>query len=214
MKKIFLSAIIAAFLTSCSHTTSKDTEESAPKNYNKTDTIKYPYKARNSSDLVLSSHPEYVQKILTVWKMYETNQVDKMRPYFADTVTYDDAKGNHYNGTAETMLEMAQKEIDKLDSLRFDISMWESVHSNDKNEDWVNIWSAERTYPKNGKPDTTLICEKWMIKDGKINYFNQYSQKLPKLKQAKEKHSEAKAEKETPGKEKKSRVKKKRRGNK
>jgi hypothetical protein len=49
--------------------------------------------------------------------------------------------------------------------------MWESVRSNDKNEDWLNIWCKERNYPKVGKPDTAQMYEKWMLKDGRIYYF-------------------------------------------
>lgn len=60
-----------------------------------------------------------------------------MKPYYADTVTQDDANGNHFHGTTEEPLELAKKEMEKSESLRFDIGMWESVHSNDKNEDLV-----------------------------------------------------------------------------
>src|SRR4030081_1973208 len=112
--------------------------------------------------------------------MFENKQIDAMKPYYADSVTYDDASGNHYYGPAEGLLAIAKNEMQKLDSLRFDISMWESVHSNDKNEDWVNIWSTERSYPKMGKADTVLMFEKWMLRDGRVYYFNQYKAKLPK----------------------------------
>jgi hypothetical protein len=157
-------------------------ESKSPVNNNSIpmDTITYPFKALYSSDLVVPSHPEYAQKVLTVWKMYEKKQMDSMKPFYADTVTYDDANGNHFHGPAEGLLEIAKKEMDKLDSLRFDISMWESVHANDKNEDWVNIWCKERSYPKIGRPDTVSMFEKWMIKDGRVYYFNQYIAKLPK----------------------------------
>jgi len=103
-----------------------------------------------------------------------------MKPFYADTVTYDDASGNHYHGPAEGLLAIAKKEMDKLDSLRFDIDMWESVHSNDKNEDWVNIWCRERDYPIAGKPDTVVMYERWMMKDGRVYAFNQLTGKMPK----------------------------------
>ena len=45
----------------------------------------------------------------------------------------------------------------------------------DKNEDWVNIWSRERRYPKShGKADTVLMQENWKVKDGKVVAFDQY----------------------------------------
>jgi hypothetical protein len=112
--------------------------------------------------------------------MYENKEMDSMKSYYADTVIYDDANGNHFQGPSEGLLAIAKEEMAKLDSLRFDISMWESVHANDKNEDWVNIWCKERSYPKNGKPDTTLMHEQWKLKNGKVFYFNQYRAKLAK----------------------------------
>ncbi|HEX9514425.1 MAG TPA: nuclear transport factor 2 family protein [Puia sp.] len=143
----------------------------------KTDTLTFPFKATYSSDITAPSHPGNAQKVLQVWKMFETNQIQAMAPYFADSVKYDDASGMHFNGKSAELLAYAEKDIANLDSLRFDISMWQSAHINDKNEDWVNIWSAERRYPKKGKPDTMLIQENWKLKDGKIVYFNQYTGK-------------------------------------
>ena len=178
MKNIFFLSIIVCVFFSCNTNSPQPTI--TPDNPTVKDSLIYPYKAIYSSDLTVPSHPEYAQKVLTVWKMYENKQMDSMKPYYADTVTYDDANGNHYYGPSKGLLDIAKKEMEKLDSLRFDIDMWESVHSNDKNEDWVNIWCKERAYPKGGKADTSLMFEKWMIKDGKIYYFNQYNAKLPK----------------------------------
>ena len=177
--KHYLFVFLVSILFACRANT-QETNPLSNNNQPLADTLTYPFKAQYSSDLTVPSRPEYAQRVLTVWKMYEQKQIDAMKPYYADTVTYDDANGNHFHGPAEGLLEIAKKEMDKMDSLRFDISMWESVHSNDKNEDWVNIWCRERAYPKAGKPDTALMFEKWMIKDGRIYYFNQYYAKLPK----------------------------------
>ncbi len=176
MKRIILLAIIISIFISCNTNSPQSTASAA----NAKDTLTYAYTALYSSDLTVPSHPEYAQKVLAVWKMYENKQIDSMKKYYADTVTYDDAQGNHYYGPSAGLLDVAKKEMEKMDSLRFDIDMWESVHSNDKNEDWVNIWCKERAYPKGGKADTSLMFEKWVIKDGKISYFNQYYAKMPK----------------------------------
>jgi len=179
MKKVFPFAGLIIFFFSC-HVAIKENDAKTADQLNGKDTTAYPYKAIYSSALSMSADPQNAQKVLTVWKMYENKQIDAMKPYYADTVTYDDANGNHYYGPAEGLLTIAKKEMDKLDSLRFDISMWESVHANDKNEDWVNIWCKERSYPKAGKPDTAMMYEKWMIKDGRVYSFNQYYAKYKK----------------------------------
>ena len=84
----------------------------------------------------------------------------------------------HFYGPTAKLLAIAKQDIGGLDSMRFDIVMWQSAHINDKNEDWVNIWSRERRYPKNGgKADTVLMQENWQVKGGKVVAFNQYTAK-------------------------------------
>lgn len=139
----------------------------------------YPFKATYSSDVAISTHPEYLQKVLTIWKMFETKRIDAMKQYYADSVTYEDASGYTFHGRSDSLLEFARKDVEGLDSLRFDISMWENVHLNDRNEDWVYIWAAERRYSANGRADTSLIHEQWKIVDGKVSYFNQLKGRLP-----------------------------------
>jgi SnoaL-like domain len=136
------------------------------------DTLNYPYKASYSSDFTVPSNPGNALKVLKVWKMFETADIQAMKPYYADTVTYEDASGMRFHGPTEKLLAFAKQDIAGLDSMRFDISAWQSSHSNDKNEDWVSIWSAERRYPKNGRPDTVLMQENWKVKDGLVVYFN------------------------------------------
>ncbi len=183
MKILLPFTIMASVFISCSTNSTEIKNDEKKNNVSNNpvtkDSTTYPYKALYSSDLSMSTHPENAQKVLTVWKLFEENRVGAMKPYYADTVTYESASGFRYHGPAEGLLAVAKKEMDKLDSLRFDITTWESIHSNDKNEDWVNIWCYERRYPKKGMADTTLMFEKWMLKDGRINYFNQYIAKLP-----------------------------------
>jgi hypothetical protein len=144
------------------------------------DTLTYPYKASYTSDITVPGNPANAQKVLKVWKMFETANIEAMKPYYADTVTYDDAGGMRFHGPIEKLLAFAKQDIAGLDSMRFDITAWQSAHVNDKNEDWVNIWSAERRYPKKGHPDTVLMQENWQVKDGRVVYFNQFLAKLPK----------------------------------
>jgi hypothetical protein len=144
------------------------------------DTLTYPYKAIYSSDITSPGNPVYAQKVLQVWKNFEMGNIQAMKPYFADTVTYDDASGMRFRGSVDKLLAFAAEDIQNLDSMRFDLFEWRSSHTNDKNEDWVNIWSAERRYPKNGKADTILMQENWKIQNGRVVYFNQFKAKPAK----------------------------------
>ena len=173
MNKIFIFLLITIVLFSCNAATSPDTmaTQVAPAK----DTLTYAYKATYSSDITVPGNPVNAQKVLQVWKMFETANIQGMKPYFADSVQYDDARGMHFFGPTDKLLAYAKSDIDGLDSMRFDIVAWQSAHVNDKNEDWVNIWSKERRYGKNGgKADTVLMQENWKVKDGKVISFNQY----------------------------------------
>jgi hypothetical protein len=178
MRKYTCLVSLTLLLISCN--SRSDTASPAASVANKPDTLTYSYKATYSSDITVPSNPVYAQKVLQVWKMFETANIEAMKPYFADTVTYDDASGMRFYGPAEKLLAFAAQDIKGLDSMRFDISTWQSAHSNDRNEDWVNIWSSERRYPKKGMPDTVLMQENWKLKNGRVVYFNQYLAKLPK----------------------------------
>ena len=177
MKQILFIACISITLLSCNtksegDTTGKDTKT--------TDATTYPYKATYSSDVRVPSDPEIAKMVLTVWKMFENKQIDSLKKYYADTVTYNNSTGFHFYGSSDQLLDYAKKDVESLDSLRFDISMWQSIHINDRNEDWVYIWAAERRYEKNGKADTTLIHEQWKVENNKVSYFNQYTAKPAK----------------------------------
>jgi hypothetical protein len=172
MKQLITLILAAVIFTAC-NSSSNTSAVTAPK-----DTLTYKYKATYSSDITVPGNPVNAQKVLQVWKMFETANFKAMRPYFADTVKYDDASGMHFYGPADKLLAYAKSDIDGLDSMRFDIVMWQSAHINDKNEDLVNIWSRERRYTKNGgKADTMLMQENWKMKDGKVVAFDQYTAK-------------------------------------
>jgi hypothetical protein len=173
---VIVMAIVTAIVTLSSCNTKPDGPTDAAKSETK-DTLVYPFTATYSSDITIPSNPGIALKVLQVWKSFETGQIQAMKPFFADTVSYDDASGMHFHGKSSDLLAFAAKDIADLDSLRFDISRWESAHVNDKNEDWVNIWSTERRYHKNVRADTFFIQENWKVKDGKVVYFDQYTKK-------------------------------------
>ncbi len=171
MQKLSLILLWAVFLTACSSKNKSDSAAVA-------DMLKFPYKATYSSDITVPGNPVNAQKVLRVWKMFESGNIKGMRSYYADTVTYNSADGMNFHGPIDKLLAYAKQDIDGLDSMRFDIVMWQSAHINDRDEDLVSIWSRERRYPKKGgKPDTVLMQENWQVKHGKVVAFDQYTAK-------------------------------------
>jgi hypothetical protein len=173
-----ISFLFFAVVVSCTAGQKKDNHLPVDTVALKKDTLTYEYKATYSSDITVPGNPIFAQKVLQVWKMFETANIQAMKPYFADSVHYDDAGGMHFYGPTDKLLAYAKSDIDGLDSMRFDIVAWQCAHVNDRNEDWVNIWSRERRYGKKGvKADTVLMQENWQVKDGKVIAFNQYTAK-------------------------------------
>lgn len=173
MKYTCLISLAFVMLLSCNENKSPVTET----NNNSIDTTTYAYKAIYSSNSSIATDPSIAKMVLTVWKLFETKQVDSLKKYYADTVTYDPSNGPRFYGSVNDLLSYAKKDIESLDSLRFDITMWQSLHINDKNEDWVYIWARERRYEKGGKADTSSIHEQWKVQNNKVTYFNQYTSK-------------------------------------
>ncbi|HXB07269.1 MAG TPA: nuclear transport factor 2 family protein [Puia sp.] len=182
MQKLICFFALPLLLAACNSKNGSETaaNNTAAANTPASDTLSYAYKATYSSDITVPGNPVNAQKVLKVWKMFETADIQGMKPYFADTVTYDDASGMRFHGPIDKLLAFAKQDIAGLDSMRFDITAWQSAHVNDKNEDWVNIWSVERRYPKKGHPDSVLMQENWQVKNGLVVYFMQYLAKLPK----------------------------------
>jgi hypothetical protein len=173
MKKISIIISVLIIILSCNENKSTIAEKSN----DIIDTSTYAYKATYSSNFFISTKPEIAKMVLTVWRFFESKQIDSLKKYYADTVTYDPSNGPRFHGSSNDLLSYARKDVESLDSLRFDITMWQNLHLNDKNEDWVFIWARERRYEKNGKADTTSIQEQWKVENNKISYFNQYVSK-------------------------------------
>jgi hypothetical protein len=175
MRHLFALLSSLTILFSCN---SKNNSEVAGNTGKTSDTLTYTYKATYSSDVTVPSKPEIGQMVLNVWKMFEDKQIDSLKKYYADTVIYENSDGYYFHGPVDSLLNFARADVKALDSLRFDISMWQSLHVNDRNEDWVYIWAAERRYEKGEKADTSLIHEQWKVENGKVSYFNQYKKRL------------------------------------
>jgi hypothetical protein len=65
-------------------------------------------------------------------------------------------------------------------SLSSDVITGLSLHSPDKNEDWVLTWSLNRWTSKDGKTDSSYSNDNWQLKNGKIAYMTSFEQKIKK----------------------------------
>jgi hypothetical protein len=155
MKKLMLIALLGVFCAGLCHAQTA------------------PYKASYSSNFTIADKA-HANKVLTLWKDFENNTLDKHIAWFADTVSMTMADGKTVKGKAENLKGV--KEYRKaLSKLKVTVDAWVSLKSTDQNENVVCVWGTEE-YVMNGKKEKHSIQEVWGFnKDGKIAMMLQYS---------------------------------------
>jgi hypothetical protein len=132
------------------------------------------YTASYSSKFTIAS-PTYSDKILTLWKDFENNTLDKHADMLADTVTMMLANGAVVKGKAEN-LKSVKEFRSSMQNYKVTIHAWVSLKSTDKNENVVCVWGSEEYTDKTGKQVKTGTHEVWVFnKDGKVGLMMQFA---------------------------------------
>lgn len=132
------------------------------------------YTAAYSSSFKIAD-PSYSEKILTLWKDFENNTLDKHIEWFADTVNMMLASGNMIKGKAENLASVKQFRS-SITNYKVTVDAWVSLKSTDKNGISVCIWGNEEYTDKDGKQVKSRTHEVWGFnKDGKIDLMLQYA---------------------------------------
>ncbi|HTD98079.1 MAG TPA: nuclear transport factor 2 family protein [Mucilaginibacter sp.] len=117
----------------------------------------------------------YSEKILTLWKDFENNTLDKHVDMFADTVNMILGNGAMIRGKAENLANVKQYR-NSIKNYKVTVDAWVSLKSTDRNENVVCIWGNEECTDKDGKAIRSRVHEVWGFnKDGKIALMLQYS---------------------------------------
>jgi hypothetical protein len=89
--------------------------------------------------------------------------------------------GTRLSGTRDSVLNFVKKVRATIGSITSDLTAWMPLRSTDKNEDWVAVWFTEHRVSPAGKKDSSYYQETWRLnKDGKVDRFYQYEEKVPK----------------------------------
>jgi len=172
MKKILYLFTVVALFAACRNET-KTTATGK-------DSVVMPYKASYSSSFVISDSTKNAQAVLQSLKDWEDNKLANAPAYFADTVTMDFWDGNSFKGTRDSLVKLGQKIRDSLSSSKIKIVAYVSLHSTDKNEDWVNVWYKQTDTYKNGKVDSSFFQDDNKMVKGKIVFVGDKRQPLTK----------------------------------
>jgi hypothetical protein len=96
------------------------------------------YKASYSSNFKMADQA-YADKVLTLWKDFEDNTLDKHIDWFTDSLTMTLANGQTVKGKAEN-LAGAKQFRGSLTDYKVTVDAWVSLKSVDHNENVVCIW--------------------------------------------------------------------------
>ena len=121
--------------------------------------------------------PANVKLVLDMYENWENNQMEATVAAFADSTTFDFPSGNHASLTSANILDSFKVWRSYSGTISTDVISALSIHSTDKNEDWVTIWSFGRWTDRNGKADSSFSNDNWQIKNGKITYLSSLEQK-------------------------------------
>ena len=169
---IALAAIAALFVACNTNPAPAKTDATAPA----PDSTVYPFKARYSSNFSMGT-PANAKMVLDLYKEFDDNNLDQSKDVWADSVTMEFASGFMVHGSRDSVLAGAKMERGRYTMVMDSIDAWMPLHSNDKNEDWVAVWTREYSTTLKGKNDTTDLNELWHLKNGKVDYMLQYSGK-------------------------------------
>jgi len=118
------------------------------------------------------------ETVLELWKNWDANTLEAAKDFFADSVSLFFNDGGSLLGKRDTVIATAKTVRGSMGELSSQVHAIVSLHSTDKDQDWVAIWGVEY---RNNKKDSTQLFETWRFtKDGKIDLLYQYKADNPK----------------------------------
>ncbi|MBS1524694.1 MAG: hypothetical protein JST19_03530 [Bacteroidetes bacterium] len=133
-----------------------------------------PYTANYSSKFTIADE-SYANKVLTLWKDYEDNVLDRHIDWFADTVSMTLATGQTVKGKAENLAGVKAYR-GSLKDMKISMDAWVSLKS-DRGDNLVCVWGTEDFTDPSGKHVVNHLQEVWGFnKDGKVSIMLQYLQ--------------------------------------
>jgi ketosteroid isomerase-like protein len=101
--------------------------------------------------------------------------MDDLGQYYADSVYRYNFAQKEIRLTRAEMVDLAKSFRSQFTEFSETPIAFTTLHSNDKNEDWVLTWIKERVTYANGKKDSTTYQENWRFRDGKIYMVDSYA---------------------------------------
>ena len=131
------------------------------------------YTAGYSSKFALAD-ASYSDKVLTLWKDFENNTLDKHIDMLSDTVSMILFSGDVVKGKAENLKDVKEFR-NSIKDYKVTVDAWLSVKSLDRDQNAVLVWGDESFTDKDGKKVQQRVHEVWIFNSaGKISMMMQY----------------------------------------
>ena len=171
MRRTFLFIVIAGTFAACNNDTKV---AGAGETKSETPAVTFSQPVSYSSSFEMGD-PKYSAMIVQgSWKDWSDNNMDNMKSWVADTVVAYQSNNVMARGV-DSLMAQWKRERAQLSSSVDTIQAVTSLHSIDKNENWVLCWARAYGTKLDGTKDTIDVMETWRInKDGKADLLLQY----------------------------------------
>ena len=171
MRRTFLFFMITGTFAACNNDTKV---AGASETKTETPAVSFSLPVSYSSSFEMGD-PKYSAMIVQgSWKDWMDNNMDNMKSWLADTLVAYQSNNVIARG-ADSLIAQWKRERAKLSVSVDTIDAVMSVHSTDKNENWVLVWATAYDTKLDGTRDTIPVMETWRInKDGKADLLLQY----------------------------------------
>src|SRR6478736_3107391 len=146
MKTLLLGVISCALFCCCNNaadSVNTKTDSGEVKTTTKepvSEPVSYPYEANYSTKHSLGN-PAHTKLVLDFYKLFETDKMDEMKPFLADSVFVEFADGTTFFGPADSLISMGKKYRAMQSEFKYKFDTWLPIHTEDTKEDWVLLWS-------------------------------------------------------------------------
>jgi len=177
MRKTFFFLMITGTLAACNNDT-KVAGVGEAKDEKAAVTFSMPVTYSSSFEM---GDPKYSAMIVQgSWKDWADNNMDNMKSWVADTLVAYQSNNIVARGP-DSLMAQWKRERAMYSSATDSINAVMSVHSTDKNENWVLVWATGYGTKLDGTKDTAAVMETWRInKDGKADLLLQYDRQTRK----------------------------------
>ncbi|HMO62119.1 MAG TPA: hypothetical protein PKC39_07715 [Ferruginibacter sp.] len=181
MKQLLFVLVAASLFTACNNAPKDDAATATPDATTaKPEPPALPFTPSYSASFEMGN-PAYAAMIVQgSWKDWETNNLDNMKNWIADTIVAFHSDNVTVQG-ADSLIARWKRGRANYTSVIDTIHAVLPVYSTDQKENWVLVWAKEVNTNSKGITETVELMESWRInKDGKADMLLQYDRQARK----------------------------------